>query len=111
MSQQFIHIRIDPKQKKSAEKILGSLGLTMTTAIHLFLNSVIEHRGIPFEIKQSRDSMLGSKIANLERKFQSAVKNEVENSFAGGNPVALYDKIKKRSFLEYPDGMRVYTDE
>jgi len=111
MSQQFIHIRIDPKQKKSAENILSGLGLTMTTAIHLFLNSVIEHRGIPFEIKQSRDSMLGSKIASMERKFQAAALSEMDNTLSGGNPVALYDKLKKRSFLEYPDGMRVYADE
>jgi len=111
MSQQFIHVRVSPKQKKDAEIILTSLGLTMTMGIHLFLNSVIEHRGIPFEIKQSRDSMLGSKIADMERKFQAAAMSEIENTHSGGHPVALYDKQKKRSFLEYPDGMRVYADE
>jgi len=111
MSQQFIHVRVDPKQKKDAEKILSSIGLTMTMGIHLFLNSVIQNRGIPFEIKQGRENILGDKAAELEHSFQKAVEVEIARSHATEYPVALYDKVRKCSFLEYPDGMRVYADE
>jgi len=110
MAQQFIHIRVDPKQKKDAERILTSLGLTMTMGIHLFLNSVIQNRGIPFEIKQGRDNLLGDKVAEMERSFQQVADAELTGFFRNGYPVALYDKVRKCSYLEYPDGMRVYAD-
>ena len=111
MGQQFIHIRVDPKLKDGAEKVLTSLGLTMTTGIHLFLSSVIQNRGIPFDIKQGRHSILGDKAAELERGFQRAVGEVIDRSLKDGYPVALYDKAKESSYLEYPDGMRVYADE
>jgi len=110
MGGNFIHIRVEQSLKENSEKILTSLGLTMTTGIHLFLNSVIQNRGIPFEIKQGRDALLGSKVANLERSFQNAAKDMLEHERTQGHPIALFDKEKKRSYLEYPDGMRVYAD-
>ena len=111
MAQQFIHVRVDPAQKKDAEKVLNSLGLTMTTGIHLFLNSVIRNKGLPFEIKQSREELLGDRVAEMEQKYQQAVAETIDHAHATGFPVALYDKIKKCPYLEYPNGRREYTDE
>jgi len=111
MAQQFIHVRVDPAQKNDAEKVLNSLGLTMTTGIHLFLNSVIRNKGLPFEIKQSREELLGDRVAEMEQKYQKAVTESIDQAHAAGVPVALYDKIRKRPYLEYPDGKREYTDE
>ena len=110
MAQQFIHVRVEPAQKRDAEKILNSLGLTMTTGIHLFLNSIIRNKGIPFELKQSRAELLGDKVAEMERGYQRAVAESIARSHADGFPVALYDKDKKCPFLEYPDGRREYAD-
>jgi len=110
MAQQFIHVRVDPAQKKDAEEILKSLGLTMTTGIHLFLNSVISNRGIPFEVKKSRKELLGDRVAEMEREYQRVVAEDIERSRTEGYPVALYDKVKKKAYLEYPDGMREYVD-
>ena len=110
MAQQFIHVRVDPVQKKDAEKVLNSLGLTMTTGIHLFLNSVIRNKGLPFEIKQSREELLGDRVAEMEREFQKAVDLEIDRNRAAGYPIALYDKVKKCAYLEYPDGRREYVD-
>ena len=42
---------IDSTVKKEAETILNCLGLTMASAINLFLKQVIIHRGIPFDVK------------------------------------------------------------
>ena len=110
MAQQFIHVRVDETQKKDAEKILNSLGLTMTTGIHLFLNSIIRNKGIPFEIKQSREELLGDRVSEMERAYQRVVADEVEHSRSEGFPIALYDKEKKCPYLEYPDGKRDYVD-
>ena len=110
MSQQFIHVRVDPVQKSDAERILNSCGLTMTTGIHLFLNSVIRNKGLPFDIKLSREELLGDRVAEMERSFQKAVAEAIARDHADGFPVALYDKDKKCPYLEYPDGRREYTN-
>lgn len=49
-----LHIRIEPSIKQRAEKILNDLGLSITDAINVFLNQVILHDVIPFEIRKSR---------------------------------------------------------
>ena len=110
MAQQFIHVRVDSEQKRDAEKVLNSLGLTMTAGIHLFLNSVIRSKGLPFEIKQSREELLGDRMAKMESEFQKVVAKELDRDSADGHPIALYDKIKKCPYLEYPDGRREYAD-
>lgn len=49
-----LHIRIEPNVKERAEETLKDLGLSITDAINVFLNQVILHEGIPFEIKKPR---------------------------------------------------------
>lgn len=46
---QSIHVRIDTKLKKSANRIFSDLGISMTEAIRLFLQQVEMHNGLPFE--------------------------------------------------------------
>ncbi len=46
-----IQIRIDPKVKSQAQKILDKLNISMSEAISIFLTQVSLHKGIPFEIK------------------------------------------------------------
>ena len=111
MAQGFIHVRVDDIQKKDAEKILNNLGLTMTTGIHLFLNSIIRCKGLPFEIALSREELLGEDTAGMERRMQIIVADELERDREEGHPVALYDRIRKCPYLEYPDGRREYADE
>jgi len=47
---QMIHARIDPKLKKSAERIFTKIGISRTEAIRLFLKQVELHKGLPFPI-------------------------------------------------------------
>lgn len=49
-----LHIRVEPKVKQKAEETLNDLGLSITEAINVFLNQVILHEGIPFEIKKPK---------------------------------------------------------
>lgn len=55
-----IHVRVEPKVKEEAEKILDTLGMTPAEAINIYLKQIILHCGIPFEIKapQFSDEML-----------------------------------------------------
>lgn len=46
-----LNIRIDKNIKDQAEEIFNELGLNMTTAVNMFLRTVIREQGIPFELK------------------------------------------------------------
>lgn len=47
-----INIRVDDKLKHDAEDLFGYLGLTMSSAITMFLRSAVNNNGIPFELKR-----------------------------------------------------------
>lgn len=46
-----LNIRMDREVKAAAEQIFEELGMTMTTAVNLFLRQTIRENGIPFELK------------------------------------------------------------
>lgn len=45
-----INIQVDSETKKQATAVLSDLGLSMSTAINLFLRQVIKRDGLPFEV-------------------------------------------------------------
>mgnify|MGYP000373129937 FL=1 len=53
-----IHITVDADLKNESEKLFNDLGLSMTTAITLFLKQSLNKQGIPFAItKPNSDTM------------------------------------------------------
>lgn len=50
MSQANINLRIDPEIKKQAEAMFADMGLTMSTAINIFIRQALRQGKIPFEI-------------------------------------------------------------
>ena len=46
-----LNVRTDKGVKEQAEMVFNELGLTMTTAINLFLKASIREQGIPFSLK------------------------------------------------------------
>ena len=77
-----INVRVDESLKHDAEAILKHLGLNMTSAINVFLNSVRENDGIPFELK----------LKHFNSKTIRAV-NELENG--GGHTCNTVDDLRK----------------
>lgn len=53
MSTANINVRVDADLKKSAEELFTDLGLTMSSAITVFLKSAVSHDGLPFEVKRT----------------------------------------------------------
>ena len=49
-----VNFRIDDETKRRAEELFSSLGLTMSSAITVFVNHSLDFQGIPFVI-QKRD--------------------------------------------------------
>lgn len=44
-------VRIDPEVRREANAVLDELGLSMSTAINLFLRALVREEGMPFEVK------------------------------------------------------------
>lgn len=53
MSTANINVRVDADLKKSAEELFNDLGMTMSSAITVFLKSAVSHDGLPFEVKRT----------------------------------------------------------
>ena len=51
MATTSLNIRTDKDVKDQAEMIFNELGLSMTTAVNLFLRTTIREQGIPFPLK------------------------------------------------------------
>lgn len=67
-----INFRIDEEVKENAEKALKEMGLSMSTAINLFLVKVGREQRIPFEI--SADPFYSA--VNMERLRRAAAQME-----------------------------------
>ncbi len=74
-----ISLRVDDEVKHSAERILDDIGLSMSTAINIFLKTVARERRIPFELSAdpfySKENMelLEKRIADV-RSGKSTLK-------------------------------------
>ncbi|MBR0519032.1 type II toxin-antitoxin system RelB/DinJ family antitoxin [bacterium] len=71
-----VNFRIDEEIKINAEKALKEMGLTMSTAITMFLVKVGREKRIPFEVNVD-PFYSPENIAELERRIAS-VKNGIE---------------------------------
>lgn len=79
MATTTIQVRMDSALKKETEATLKSMGLSMSTAIHLFCRQVVNQGRIPFEIvapsipnaetRKVLDDALAGK--NLSRSFSN----------------------------------------
>ena len=79
MATATLQVRIDADLKHETETALKSMGLSMSTAIHLFCQQVVNHGRIPFDIiasprlnettRKAMDDTLEGK--NLSRTFSS----------------------------------------
>ena len=67
----MIHARIDPKLKKSTDRIFREIGISTTEAIRLFLKQVELHRGLPFPVSIPNEETIA---AMMETNNPAALK-------------------------------------
>ena len=103
MAETRLSVRVDNTTKKQAEAVFAALGMNMSTGINIFLAQVVRSRAIPFALELSGDP--------VERRMREAVNANISAAKSSGMPVALYDDLQNRPYLEYPDGRRVYDIE
>lgn len=106
-----INIQVDSNVKKEATLVLTELGLSMSSAINLFLKQVVKRNGIPFEVTNTPTNkkildvvcaliMKDGKCLIARRKKEDHLKGKWE--FPGGRRVGLEDEKKTldRAFQE-----------
>ena len=67
-----VTIRMDEKLKAQAEKLFSDLGLSLSSAITMFVKQAVREQRIPFEVKR-----MGTKI---QMTTDSSVKNSPRSS-------------------------------
>ena len=100
MAETRLNVRVDNTIKKQAEVVFNALGMNMSTGINIYLTHVARSRSIPFALELNGDP--------IERRMHEVVNERISAVKSSGSPVALYDELQSRPFLEYPDGRRVY---
>ncbi|MDE2394650.1 MAG: type II toxin-antitoxin system RelB/DinJ family antitoxin [Burkholderiales bacterium] len=55
-----VRSRVDPKLKREAAAVLKAAGLDVSTAIRLFLLSVVEKGGLPMELPRANPTTLAA---------------------------------------------------
>lgn len=55
------------------------------------------------------DSTNGLSDEELTERFKESIRIDNEIRMIKGLPVAKYDKVNKKAYLEYPDGRREYV--
>ena len=69
-----INIRIDDKVKREAETLFDRLGLTMSSAIMVFLRKSIAEHGIPFRVCD-QNAAYHEKLLEAKRDWENGRKN------------------------------------
>lgn len=69
MATTTLQVRIDSDLKKETEATLKSMGLSMSTAIHLFCQQLVNYGRIPFEIIAAPKLKSSKRIGVAKGKF------------------------------------------
>lgn len=64
-------VRVDPKVKAEAEKIYSDLGMSLSTAVNVFLRRSVWEGGLPFELNHEQPSAELLEAAEEARRMAS----------------------------------------
>ena len=84
-----ISIKIDEETKKEAQKLFKDLGLSLSTAINIFLKQAIREKGIPFYINSL------PKNSELVQAFEEAkqIKKNPSNYKSYSSPEEMFKDV------------------
>lgn len=70
MKDNVVRARINADLKVDAARVLAACGLEFSDAIRLFLQQVVAHQGLPFEIRAADREPSMAQLQALKRKSQ-----------------------------------------
>ena len=69
-----VNFRIDDETKRQAEELFGQMGLTMTSAIMVFIKQSINEQCIPFKVS-AKNAAYHEKLLQAKRDWENGRKN------------------------------------
>ena len=88
-----MNLRVNPGLKQDAEAVLGRLGISMSTAVDMFLNQIVLVGGIPFSEKHIVD-ITDDALADMDALYEHIANKLLAHcSFlvSGGTKCRLHD--------------------
>ena len=77
-----INIRVDKKLKNDAENLFNELGITMSSAINMFLKTAIREEGVPFIVNKNKINEDTLKALGEYRNMKDKKKYKRYSSFS-----------------------------
>lgn len=71
MKNAVVRARIDSELKANAARVLAACGLEPSDAIRLFLQQVVAHQGLPFEIRSAEREPSMAELQVLKHQSQA----------------------------------------
>ena len=88
-----IQIRIDPKTKKAAQKVLDKLGMDMSGAIKVYLTQVILTQGIPFPLLTENGLTRRQEMEILKASEEAKRGINVDGPFEGDEAIQFLHSL------------------
>ena len=71
MTNTFLQVRVDEKDKEKAAEILEHLGTNLSAVVNMLIKQIIITRSIPFEIKLSADPQPAAQSMEFDDAFDN----------------------------------------
>ncbi len=78
-----LNLRVNPDVKKDAEEVLTRLGISMSTAINMYLNQITLVQGIPFSIQLPEASESVNADLMTDEELIDTIKKRYKKSLKG----------------------------
>ena len=70
-----LNIKIDRDLKKQADLLFSAMGMTLTTAVNVFVRQAVQEQAIPFKIYLDSDAVTMIKAKEAIKEMQEQAKN------------------------------------
>lgn len=96
--QASVFTRVDPMIKEQAEAVLGQLGISMATAMEMYLRQIAMQRKIPFEMALPNEKPIV--LGNLSDDEFNALIGRTMRQYADGqcSPIEEFEDELKREY-------------
>lgn len=84
-----VFTRVDPEVKAQAEAVLGKLGISMATAMEIYLRQIAMQRKIPFEMALPNDRPVAA--GSLSDDEFNALMDRAMQQYANGECTPIED--------------------
>ena len=75
MESTTLNVRVNTNDKKSFEKFCDNVGMNVSTAINMFIKTVLREQRLPFEIRSDEfEEFVYNKLKEAEAEMESSLK-------------------------------------